>query len=74
MIPKQERCRLVRDWIHIFMSHYLKVVIENAEWIIELPIAMNVGQKRTRKYYCPRGRIAHKMTYKDFGIDLSNFS
>jgi hypothetical protein len=74
MMPKQERCRLVRDWIHIFMSHYLKDVIENAEWIIELPIAMNGGRRHTRKYYCLRGRIAHKMTYKDFGIDLSNFS
>jgi hypothetical protein len=74
MMPKQERCRLVRDWIHIFMSHYLKDVFENTNWIIELPIAMNGGRRHTRKYYCPRGRIAHKMTYKDFGIDLSNFS
>ena len=74
MIPKQERCRLVREWIHIFMSHYLKNVFENTNWIIELPIVMNGGRRHTRKYYCPRGRIAHKMTYKDFGIDLSNFS
>lgn len=74
MLPKQERCRLVREWIHIFMSHYLKNVFENTNWIIELPIVMNGGRRHTRKYYCPRGRIAHKMTYKDFGIDLSNFS
>lgn len=74
MIPKQDRCRLVRDWIHRFMSHYLKDVFENTEWIIELPIAMNGGRRRTRKYYCPRGRIAHKITYKDFGIDMANFS
>lgn len=74
MIPKQERCRLVREWIHIFMSHYLKDVFENTNWIIELPIVMNGVRRHTRKYYCPRGRIANKMTYKDFGIDLSNFS
>lgn len=74
MMPKQERCILVRDWIHIFMSHYLKDVFENTNWLIELPIAVNGGRRHTRKYYCPRGRIAHKMTYKDFGIDLSNFS
>ena len=74
MMPKQERCRLVREWIHIFMSHYLKDVFESTNWTIELPIAMNGGRRHTRKYYCPRGRIAHKMTYKDFGIDLSNFS
>ena len=73
-MPEQDRCRLVRDWIYRFMSHYLKDVMENAEWIIELPIAMNVGQKHTRKYYCPRGRIAHKTRTKDFGIDMSNFS
>lgn len=73
-MPEQDRCRLVRDWIYRFMSHYLKDVIDNAEWIIELPIAMIVGQKHTRKYYCPRGRIAHKITYTDFGIDMANFS
>jgi hypothetical protein len=74
MIPKQDRCRLVRDWIHIFMSHYLKGFFENTEWIIEMPISMNGGHRRTRKYYCPRGRIMHKITYNDFGIDMTNFS
>lgn len=73
-MPEQDRCRLAHDWITRFMSHYLKDVMDNAEWIIELPIEMNGGRRHTRIYYCPRGRIAHKMTYKDFGIDLSNFS
>ena len=73
-MPEQDRCRLVRDWIYRFMSHYLKDVFENTNWIIELPIAMNGGRRHTRKYYCPRGRIAHKTRTKDFGIDMSNFS
>ena len=73
-MPEQDRCRLVRDWIYRFMSHYLKDVIYNAEWIIELPIAMNGGRQHTRKYYCPRGRIMHRIMYTDFGIDMSNFS
>lgn len=69
-MPKKDRCRLVRDWISTFMTHHLKD-FENTGWIIELPIALR-GGKKTRKYYCPKGRIVHNQTYKDFGIDITN--
>lgn len=68
-MPKIDRCRLVRGWISTFMSYHLKDVFENMGWIIELPIATKGGKRNTRKYYCPRGRIIHNKTYKDFGID-----
>lgn len=71
-MPKLDRCKLVRDWISIFMSYHLKDVFENTDWIIELPIPMNGGRKNTRKYYCPNGRIMHNKTYKDFGINPTN--
>jgi len=69
-MPKKDRCRLVRDWISTFMTHHLKD-FENTGWIIELPISLR-GGKKTRKYYCPKGRIVHNQTYKDFGIDITN--
>jgi hypothetical protein len=77
-MPKKDRCRLVRDWISIFMSYHLKDVFENTDWIIELPITSNTGgdggRKKTRKYYCPKGRVLHNhnKTYKDFGINITN--
>jgi hypothetical protein len=71
-IPKLDRCKLVREWIYPFMSYHLKDVFDNTDWIIELPVNMNGGGKRStrksQKYYCPRGRIRHNKTYKDFGI------
>lgn len=67
-IPKMDRCRLVRDWISVFMEHYLEDVFSNANWIIELPVVIRGGRKNTQKYYCPKGRIRHNRTYKDFGV------
>lgn len=73
-MPKIDRCKLVRDWISIFMTYYLKDVFENTDWIIELPTTMKGGRTKTRKYYCPKGRILynHNKTYKDFGINVTN--
>lgn len=72
-MPKMDRCKLVRDWISTFMSYHLKELFENSDWIIELPFRIiNGGRKNTRKYYCPKGRIIHNKTYKDFGIDVTN--
>jgi hypothetical protein len=69
-IPKMDRCRLVRDWISVFMEHYLEDVFSNANWIIELPVVIRGGRKNTQKYYCPKGRIRHNRTYKDFGVGM----
>jgi hypothetical protein len=72
-IPKPHRCRLVRDWITVFMTYHLKDVFENTNWVIDLPIAIIGSNKQnTRKYYCPKGRILYNKTYKDFGINVSN--
>jgi hypothetical protein len=69
-IPKIDRCRLVRDWISRFMEYYLESVFSNANWIIDIPTIIKGGKKNTQKYYCPKGRIRHNRTYKDFGVDI----
>ena len=72
-IPKKDRCRLLRDWISRFMEYHLQDVFSNTGWIIELPIILKggkTGKNNTRKYYCPKGRIKHTKTYKDFGVDI----
>lgn len=71
-IPKEDRCRLVRDWIGVFVSSQLKGVFDNSDWIIDIPTLINGGGKRnTRKrYYCPKCRVYRNTTYKDFGIDV----
>ena len=69
-IPKHDRCRLVRDWISIFMSYHLKGVFSNMDWVIDIPLTKKGGRRNTIKYYCPKGRIMHNKTCKDFGIDV----
>jgi len=71
-MPKKDRCRLVRDWISIFMSYHLNDVFENSDWIIDLPITLHGGNKKTRKYYCPKGFNTYNKSYRDFGIDITN--
>lgn len=71
-IPKKDRCRLVRNWISNFMEHHLSNVFSNKDWIIDLPIITKGGKQKSRKYYCPKTRINHNITYKDFGVDITN--
>jgi len=74
-IQKKDRCRLVRNWIASFMSYHLKDVFDNNGWIIDLPLVngfLTGGKRTTRKYYCPRSRIMHKKTYKDFGVGVND--
>jgi hypothetical protein len=35
-IPKDDRCRLVREWLPTFMEHYLKGVFKNKDWVIDV--------------------------------------
>lgn len=35
-IPKDERCRLVREWISAFMEYYLRGVFKNTDWVIDV--------------------------------------
>ena len=69
-IPREHRCRLVRDWISTFMAHYLRDVFDNTNWIIELPISMSGGRKNTRKYYCPKSKIRHSTPFNLSIADL----
>jgi hypothetical protein len=59
LIPKPERCRLLRPWIDTFMAHYLKNVFHNSNWIMP---AFVIGDKKTRQtrrntpaFYVPNG-------------------
>lgn len=36
LIPKHDRCRLLRPWIKEFMNYYLKGVFSNFDWVIHL--------------------------------------
>lgn len=71
-IPKRERCRLVGGWISTFMEYHLKDVFDNKNWIIEVPLSMKGGNRNTRKYYCPKGRIKHYKSYKNFGVRVDD--
>lgn len=68
-IPKKDRCRLVREWIETFMYTQLKDVFSNKDWI--MPIQTNTisgGKKKTKKYYCPKGKISYMFTHKNLGV------
>ncbi len=60
LIPKEDRCRVLRPWIDRFMKHYLQRVFSNSGWTIPLYSQIN-GGKKTRKhkksmpYYIPFG-------------------
>lgn len=77
-IPKENRCRLVREWISTFMEYYLKGVFKSTDWVINVD-KMDEKQKqciikkggsrvtKKKKYYCPVGRIRLSMEKKDMG-------
>jgi len=73
-IPRDERCRLVGQWIEQFMKFILKDVFYNENWIIKLPIEMRGGNKirnknnKTRKYYCPKGVITNSFRTRNICI------
>ena len=71
-IPHIDRCRLVRDWISTFMEHHLHDLFSNKDWVIDIPFLIKGGKRNTKKYYCPKGRIRHTKTYKDFGVDVND--
>jgi hypothetical protein len=71
-IPKHERCRLVGPWIDQFMKYILKDVFYNEDWMIQLPFEISGGNnkirnknKKTRKYYCPKGIITNNFQAKN---------
>lgn len=80
-IPKNDRCRLVREWISTFMEHYLKGVFKCTDWVIDVRkmddkvIINQNGGNGTRKkgkstkssYYCPKGKIRLSFEQKDTG-------
>jgi hypothetical protein len=72
-IPKKDRCRLVRDWLGRFMHSEFKDVFSNIDWIMPIPNredSLTGGKKRkTKKYYCPKGKISYYQTYKNFGVN-----
>jgi hypothetical protein len=82
-IPVSERCRLVRDWIHQFMSYHFKDVFSNSDWIIDISVKPDAaktplqlqsaskkggGKRKTRKYYCPPGRFILRTPHYDMGV------
>lgn len=70
-IPNVDRCRLVRDWIGTFMSHQLKGVFDNKDWVIDIPSLITGGKRNTKKrYYCPNCRVNRNTTYRDFGVGM----
>ncbi len=81
-IPKQDRCRLVREWIPTFMEYYLKGLFKNTDWVIDVrkmdnnsdgnyTKLDNTKKNNTRKnkvrYYCPIGRVRLTFEKNDMG-------
>lgn len=83
LIPKHDRCRLVRPWIKEFMNYYLKGVFSNFDWEIHLSNIREGGSgsskpntntktrkkqnKSEKKYYCPTGFNRNMNDMKDIG-------
>jgi hypothetical protein len=80
-IPKNDRCRLTREWIPTFMEYYLDSVFSNKDWVIDVRKMdeKNMQYNETRKqggnriikrnkYYCPAGKIRLSFEQKDVGI------
>ena len=81
-MPPTDRCYLVRDWIDKFMTHHLKSTFTNSDWTIDLPkkegsapkvprTTTGGDKRKTRKYYCPPGRIIHYTPQYGMGLDAS---
>jgi hypothetical protein len=70
-IPKNDRCRLTRDWIQSFMQKELKNFFSNIDWVIPLPVIESVsgGKRKTQKYYSPKGKISYCYTQKNIGVN-----
>ena len=80
-IPKEDRCRLVREWISTFMEYYLKWVFKNTDWVIDVRKMDEKHEQcgggtrkkggsraiKKKKYYCPMGRIRLSMESNDMG-------
>lgn len=64
LIPKDDRCRLVRDWISVFMHYYLQNAFMNKGWIIELPLSINGGKRITKKRHVKRTNRRTKINKK----------
>ena len=78
LIPKQDRCRLLRPWIKEFMNYYLKGVFSNFDWEIQLSNIRGGSLSKTRKkqnksekkYYCPNGFNRNMNYLKDIGVNV----
>ena len=78
LIPKQDRCRLLRPCIKEFMNYYLKGVFSNFDWEIQLSNIRGGSLSKTRKkqnksekkYYCPNGFNRNMNYLKDIGANV----
>jgi hypothetical protein len=74
LIPKQDRCRLLRSWIKEFMKYYLKGVFSNFDWEIQLSNIISKTRKKQnkseKKYYCPNGFNRNMNCMKDIGDNV----
>jgi hypothetical protein len=78
LIPKQDRCRILRPWIKEFMNYYLKGVFSNFDWEIQLSNIRGGSLSKTRKkqnksekkYYCPNGFNRNMNYLKDIGVNV----
>jgi len=78
LIPKQDRCRLLRPWIKEFMNYYLKGVFSNFDWEIQLSNIRGGSLSKTRKkqnksekkYYYPNGFNRNMNYLKDIGAKV----
>ena len=81
LIPKANRCRLLRPWIKEFMGYYLKGVFSSNNWDIPLSTAggsktkkkNRKNKKSKRKFYCPKGFIQNANIHYNIGCNDNDF-
>jgi hypothetical protein len=81
LIPKENRCRLLRPWIKEFMGYYLKCVFSSNNWVI--PLSTVGGSKTNKKprknkkskrmFYCPKGFIQNTNIHYNIGYNDDDF-
>jgi hypothetical protein len=76
LIPKPERCRLLRPWIDTFMAHYLKKSFTNMDWTIPTLVRGGKKNRKTRRktirFYIPKNIQLNKVYQPNLGVSMDD--
>jgi hypothetical protein len=77
LIPKIDRCRILRPWIKEFMGYYLKDVFSSNDWVISIQTVgggkINGKHNKSRKtHYCTKGFVRSMETNLTIGCRIND--